>query len=87
MADEQGAVELALEGKATVVDGTVYTFRPKCTYVAPSSNSRCLLPAAYEFELNPKYWPGAKPPIIQYSCTDHADQVRTLFGVIRIDTL
>lgn len=82
-----GNVEIGLDSRATTVDGTVHVLRPPCTYVSSGTNQRCRRPAHYEFELDPRNWPGAKPPIIQYSCQEHGKDARTLAGIIRVDTL
>lgn len=87
MPNEQGSVELGFLGKVTTPGAGAHLLRPKCTYVNPKTNARCLMPAHYEFELNPENWPGAKPPIIQYACQGHGAGMRTLVGVLRINTL
>lgn len=61
--------------------------RPRCGHVDPYTDARCLAPAHYEFELDPKHWPDAKPPIIQYACATHGKDARTMAGVIYIKTL
>jgi hypothetical protein len=61
--------------------------RPRCGHIDPHTEARCGLPAYYEFELNPRHWPDAKPPIIQWACQEHGKQARTMVGLIWIKAI
>ncbi len=87
MPDSHGAVELGPKGLAASQAGAASFLRPPCTYIDPYTNAQCRVPAHYEFELDPRHWPGIKPPIIQWACQRHGKDARTLTGLVYIKTL
>jgi hypothetical protein len=62
--------------------------RPPCGFIAGYTiDSKCGKPAHYQFELDPRHWPDAKPPIIQFACEVHGKDARELNGLIYIKTI
>jgi hypothetical protein len=78
-------VELAPSG-LLVPKGSTPPPRRDCGYIG-SNYVKCTRPAHYEFELDPRHWPGVKPPIKQYACQEHGKDARTMVGVIYIKTI
>jgi hypothetical protein len=89
--DERGSVEIGLEQPATVVDGTLFSHRPPCTYIG-LDNVQCRKPAHYEFGLSLASWPGTKPSpgqnvIKQFACQEHGYEARSMAGVVYVKTI